>query len=160
MHAATYTYYASGNVNFSLYGWSVPVSFSLSNQNTSFQQPFNQYSLHPTYKWVTGHFGYVSMSFSPYTVNGHMFLGGGVDLAPEGKWKMSALYGRFLKAVEPDTANENSIPAYTRMGYGVKASYGNGGDNVDIVMFHAQDDEHSIHYTPTVSAYCLRRTWC
>jgi len=143
-----YTYYASGNVNFSLYGWSVPVSFSVSNQNTSFQQPFNQYSLHPTYKWVTGHFGYVSMSFSPYTVNGHMFLGGAVDLAPEGKWKMSALYGRFLKAVEPDTATSNNVPAYTRMGYGVKASYGSGGDNVDIVMFHAQDDEHSIRYVP------------
>ncbi len=34
------------------------------------------------------------------------------------------------------------------MGYGVKASYGSDGDNVDIVMFHAQDDEHSIHYIP------------
>lgn len=144
-----YTYYASGNVNFSLYGWSVPVSFSISNQNTSFQQPFNQYSLHPTYKWVTGHLGYVSMSFSPYTVNGHIFLGAGVDLAPEGKWKMSALYGRFLKAVEPDTTREDgNTPAYTRMGYGVKASYGNGGDNVDIIMFHAQDDKNSIRYVP------------
>src|SRR5688572_15244113 len=86
-----YTYYASGNVNFSLYGWSVPLSMSLSNQNTSFQQPFNQYSLHPTYKWFTGHLGYISMSYSPYTVNGHIFLGAGVDAAPEGNWRLSAL---------------------------------------------------------------------
>ena len=28
-----YSYYVAGNINFSLYGWSVPLSFSLSNQN-------------------------------------------------------------------------------------------------------------------------------
>jgi hypothetical protein len=144
-----YSYYASGNINFSLYGWSVPLSFSVSNQNTSFQQPFNQYSLHPTYKWVTGHFGYTSMSFSPYTVNGHIFLGGGVDLAPEGKFKFSALYGRFLKAVEPDTLNENAAtPAFKRMGYGFKASYGEGSDVVELIVFHAKDDINSIQYVP------------
>jgi hypothetical protein len=144
-----YTYYASGNLNFSLYGWSCPLSFSVSNQNTSFQQPFNQYSLHPTYKWVTGHVGYTSMSFSPYTVSGHIFLGGGVDLAPEGKFKFSALYGRFLKAVEPDTVNENApTPAFERMGYGFKASYGSGLDFVDIITFHAEDDIYSISYVP------------
>lgn len=144
-----YTYFASGNVNFSLYGWSVPFSFSFSNQNTSFQQPFNQYSLHPTYKWFTGHLGYISMSYSPYTVNGHIFLGAAVDAAPEGNWKFSALYGRFLKAVEPDTVNENAaIPAFKRMGYGFKASYGREGGFVDLILFHAKDDIHSIGFVP------------
>jgi hypothetical protein len=143
-----YTWYASGNINFSLYGWSVPLSFSFSNQNTAFQQPFNQYSIHPTYKWVTGHFGYTSMSFSPYTVNGHIFLGGGIDLAPdERKWRFSALYGRFLKAVEPDIVNENApLPSFQRMGYGVKASYVTGRDFVDLILFHAEDDINSIRY--------------
>lgn len=143
-----YSYYASGNVNFSLYGWNVPLSFSISNQNTSFQQPFNQYSLHPTYKWITGHFGYTSMSFSPYTVNGHVFLGGGVDLAPEGKFRVSALYGRFLKAVEADSANENNVPTYKRMGYGLKASYGDNGNFVDLIVFHAQDELSSVGFIP------------
>jgi hypothetical protein len=145
-----YSYYASGNVNFSLYGWSVPLSFSVSNQNTSFQQPFNQYSLHPTYKWITGHIGYISTSYSSYTVGGHIFLGGAVDLAPEdGKWKFSALYGRFLKAVEPDTINESSKPpSYKRMGYGFKASYGTGGNSVDLILFHAKDDMNSISFVP------------
>lgn len=144
-----YSYYASGNINFSLYGWNCPLSFSVSNQNTSFQQPFNQYSLHPTYKWITGHVGYTSMTFSPYTVNGHIFLGGGVDLAPEGKFKFSALYGRFLKAVEPDSTRENAVtPAFKRMGYGFKASYGDGSSFVDIITFHAQDEINSIRYVP------------
>jgi hypothetical protein len=142
-----YSYFASGNVNFSLYGWSVPVSFSFSNLNTSFQQPFNQYSVHPTYKWVTGHFGYNSMTFSPYTVNGHIFLGGGVDLAPEGKWKFSALYGRFMRAVEADTA-DNDTPAYKRMGYGFKTSYDDGKHFVDLILFRAKDELNSIREIP------------
>jgi hypothetical protein len=144
-----YSYFASGNVNFSLYGWNVPLSFAISNQSTSFQQPFNQYSLHPTYKWITGHVGYVSMSYSPYTVSGHVFLGGAVDVAPgEGKWKLSALYGRFLRAVEADTSNGNSIPTYKRRGYGVKAGYGDGANFVEVVMFRAADEANSIRYAP------------
>jgi hypothetical protein len=144
-----YTYFASGNINFSLYGWSVPLSFSLSNQNTSFQQPFNQYSLHPTYKSITAHIGYTSMSFSPYTVSGHIFLGAGVDVAPKGNWKFSGLYGRFLKAVElvSDSTGTNN-PAYERMGYGFKASYGSGGNQVEIIMFHGEDDINSIRALP------------
>jgi hypothetical protein len=146
-----YTYFASGNVNFSLYGWSVPLSFSLSNQNTSFQQPFNQYSLHPTYKWVTAHAGYISMSYSPYTVNGHIFLGGAVDLAPEGNWKFSALYGRFLKAVQPESDTAGIItntPAFKRMGYGLKTSYSKNGSFVDLIVFHARDEVGSIALLP------------
>jgi hypothetical protein len=144
-----YSYYASGNMNVSLYGWSVPVSFAVSNQNTSFQQPFNQYSVHPAYKWITGHFGYTSMSYSPYTVNGHIFLGGAVDATPEGKWKFSALYGRFLKAVEPDTTRAGAqLPAFKRMGYGFKATYGDAGGFVDLIMFRAKDEINSIRYVP------------
>src|SRR5688572_17405042 len=52
-----YSYFASGNLNVSLYGFSIPLSFSLSNQNVTFQQPFNQFALHPTYKWATAHVG-------------------------------------------------------------------------------------------------------
>lgn len=143
-----YAYFLSGNVNFNLYGWSVPLSFSFSNQNLSFQQPFNQYSIHPTYKWVTGHLGYTSMSFSPYTVNGHLFLGAGIDLAPEGKWKFSALYGRFLKAIELDTTQSNPAPAFKRMGYGFKVSYNEGGNTADLILFHAQDELNSIGTIP------------
>lgn len=144
-----YSYYASGNVNLSLYGWSIPLSFSVSNQNTSFSQPFNQYAIHPTYKSLTGHIGYTSMTYSPYTVNGHIFLGGAVDVAPEGRWKFSALYGRFLKAVEADTVNENAqLPAFKRMGYAFKATYSTGKDFVDVTLFHANDDINSISYVP------------
>ena len=143
-----YSYYASGNVNFNLYGWSVPLSFTYSNQQGSFQQPFNQYGLHPTYKWVTGHFGYASMNFSPYTLAGHIFLGAGVEARP-GKWNVSAMYGRLQKAVEPDSASEETVlPAFKRMGYGVKAGYTDGNDFIHIIAFKAKDEVNSIDYVP------------
>ncbi|ELR73214.1 hypothetical protein C900_05263 [Fulvivirga imtechensis AK7] len=143
-----YSYYASGNINFNLYGWSVPLSFTYSNQQGSFQQPFNQYGLHPTYKWVTGHLGYASMNFSPYTLAGHIFLGAGIEARP-GKWNVSAMYGRLQKAVEPDSTSEGTVvPAFKRMGYGVKAGYADGNDFVNIIAFRAKDEENSISYVP------------
>jgi hypothetical protein len=143
-----FNYFASGNLNFNFYGWSVPLSFTFSNQNTSFQQPFNQYGLHPTYKWITGHLGYVSMNFSPYTLNGHLFLGAGVDLQPTDKVKISVMYGRLQKAVQPDSSNESILPAFKRKGFGVKVTYGTSIDNVNIVLFKAMDDEESLDYIP------------
>lgn len=143
-----YSYFASGNINFSLYGWNVPLSFSFSNRSVSYQQPFNQYSIHPTYKWITAHIGYTSMSFSPYTVGGHIFQGAGIDLTPTAKFKFSALYGRFLKAVEPDSMSTAITPAFKRMGYGFKTSYGDGKDFVEAILFHAADQVNSISYVP------------
>jgi hypothetical protein len=143
-----YSYFLTGNVNFALYGWNVPLSFSLSNQNTSFQQPFNQYSLHPTYKWITGHFGYASMTFSPYTLSGHIFNGAGVDLAPTEKLKISAMYGRLRKPVEPDSLEERNQPSYRRMGYGFKINYGDAKKFAEVVLFRARDEMKSISYVP------------
>lgn len=144
-----YSYYASGNITFSLYGWSVPLSFALSNQSVSYQQPFNQYGIHPTYKWITGHIGYSSMSFSPYTLNGHVFKGVGIDLAPGDKFRFSAMYGRLLRAVQPDTLSENpSAASFKRMGYGFKAHYGDAKYFGEVSMFRAKDDTTSIDYIP------------
>lgn len=141
-----YTYVATGNLNLTLYGWSIPLSFSLSNQNISYQQPFNQFTLHPTYKSVTAHIGYIGLSWSPYTVNGHTFLGGGAE-AGQGKWKFSGLFGRFLKPVDYDTAQHNT-PAYRRMGYGAKVNYSNEGTLIDFIIFHAGDQLNSIGPLP------------
>lgn len=140
-----YTYFASGSANLSLYGWTVPLTFSVSNGNTTFSQPFNQYSLHPAWKWITAHAGYTSMSFSSYTVNGHIFLGGGIELTPEANWKLSALYGRFLKAAEADSdAIAPALPTFQRSGYGLKATWGTGRNFIDMIVFRAEDSKNSI----------------
>lgn len=139
-----YSYVASGNVALSLFGWSVPLSFTVSDNRTAFQQPFNQYSFHPTYKSFTAHIGYTSVSYSPYTVNGHVFLGGAIDFTPQGKWKFQALHGRFLKAVEGDSTNGNQSSSFKRMGSGLKATFTHNRDFIEVVIFHAKDIQSSI----------------
>ena len=72
---APFTYFIQGSLNASFYQFSMPISYSLSNQGDQFnyQVPykFNRLSLHPRYKWIQGHIGDATMSFSPYTLSGH-----------------------------------------------------------------------------------------
>lgn len=143
-----FNYFLSGNLNMSIYEWSVPLSFTYSNQHTTFQQPFNQYGLSPTYKWVTLHAGYRSMTFSNYTVNGHLFLGGGFDIAPGDKIKLSTFYGRLQKAVGVDSLAVNNIPAYQRMGGGMKCRIGNEKDLFELILFKAKDQVGSLPIMP------------
>lgn len=142
-----FSYVAAGNLNIGLYGWSIPLSFTFSNQGRSFQQPFNQYSIHPAYRSVQTHIGYINASYSPYSVNGHNFLGAAVDYEPEGKLKLSALYGRFLKAVQYDSASAN-LPSYERIGYGVKAQFMHENNSVQVTLFHAEDENEFLGSIP------------
>jgi hypothetical protein len=144
-----YNYFLSGSITADLYGMSIPVSFMLSNQNNTFQQPFNQFGLTPTYKAFTGHLGYASMTFSPYTLNGHIFFGAGADYKPkESKFSASAMYGRLQKAVQPDSTDRNNAPCYQRMAYGLKLAYDSKGDFVHLIAFRAADDPGSLAYVP------------
>ncbi len=143
-----YSYVANGNLNLSIYQWNIPFSYTFSNNQSSFQQPFNRYSISPSYKWVSGHFGYASTSFSSYTVNGHVFLGGVMDFTPEGKWTFSILYGRFLKAHDFHSADSNQMPSFKRTGCGIKASFNDNGNSGDIIFFRASDNANSISAIP------------
>jgi hypothetical protein len=140
-----YTWIMTGNINFNLYGWNAPFSYTISNYNKSFQQPFNQYSIHPNYKWVRLHIGNCSMSFSPYTLSGHTFLGVGVELTPPGMFRFSAMYGRLNKAIAPDTSNSNVTPYYKRMGYGFKTGITKNKNTVEFILFKARDDVRSLN---------------
>nr|WP_321450586.1 hypothetical protein [uncultured Carboxylicivirga sp.] len=134
-----YAMVITGNVNTSLYGFSVPLSFSWSNRQWTYTQPFNQFSLSPSYKWVTAHMGWSSMSFSPYSLSGHSFSGGGVDLTPGDKFKFSAMCGQLLKAAPGDTI-QNFDPQYRRMGTGFKASYNTSIGEVGVHLFYGSDN--------------------
>ena len=98
-----YSIFVNGNASFTFYGIAVPFSFSYSNQQVNYSQPFNfnQFGMQPSWKWVKTYIGYNSMSFTPYSLNGHQFLGGGVELTPPNiGLKFSMMYGRMVKAVE------------------------------------------------------------
>ncbi len=131
-----FTYFLNGNINISLYGVAIPLSMNYSNQQLSFSQPFNQYGISPTYKWITIHAGYRSMNFSSYTLAGHTFLGGGVELMPS-IFRIAAMYGRLSKAIAYDSARQE--PTYERWGYGLKLGVGKNSDFVDLIFFKAHD---------------------
>ncbi|MBQ3634277.1 MAG: hypothetical protein II951_01485 [Bacteroidales bacterium] len=82
----TYSYYISGSLNTTIFGVvGVPISFAYTNNKLSstVTYPFNRFTLTPSYKWIKLHIGYSQMTFSPYTMAGHDFLGGGVELTPD-----------------------------------------------------------------------------
>lgn len=134
----------SGAVTVSLPGGiSLPFSAVLGNQGSSFRQPFNQFGVSPTYKWITLHGGYRNINFSPFTLAGHTFLGGGVELNP-GLLRLGAVYGRFNQAISSTIVDPNVLPAYSRTGYAFKVGVGNASSYVDLVLLKASDDSTSI----------------
>ncbi|MBC6111327.1 hypothetical protein ACFOG5_08880 [Pedobacter fastidiosus] len=146
-----FTYFFQGSVNASLFGQiNLPFSFNLTNSGHGFSYPTmpNRLSLNPTYKWVAGHIGDVSMSFSPYTLSGHQFTGVGFDLTPDGPWKISAMYGRLQRAVDYEPLNRNAQPGYRRMGYGTKLGYEKKNYTLGLTVFHAKDDQNSLVNRP------------
>ncbi|MCX2744399.1 hypothetical protein OO013_11005 [Mangrovivirga sp. M17] len=144
-----YSYFLSGNLNLTIFGISAPVSFAYSNQQVSFRQPFNRLSISPRYKWATAHIGVQNQTFSSYTLAGHTFSGGGLELTP-GKWQIKAVYGRFLKAAQPDSTQSYLEPAYQRMGYGLQSKYNGERLQAGFSFFHAKDDSTSINLTDSL----------
>jgi hypothetical protein len=145
-----FTYYLNGNINLNIYGQvNLPFSFSLTNSGTSYKLPSspNRLSIHPSYKWITGHIGDVSMTFSPYTLNGHIFTGAGVELTPEG-WEFAAMYGRLQKAVGYNETLPAFLPTYKRMAYGVKAGKTGEKYQVSLNLFTATDKASSLAIPP------------
>lgn len=141
------TYFLTGNLNFNIAGlYNIPLSFTYSNQDFNFPNPFNfnRLSLHPSYKWATAHIGDVNMTFSPYTLAGHQFTGGGFDLNPEGKFQISAMYGRLLRATEYNAEEPRAITAYQRKGYGLKTAYDFDFMKLGVILFKASDDATSL----------------
>ena len=142
-----YQFIIGGNLNLNLFGYDMPFSFSYSNSQKSYTQPFNRFSFTPQYKWVKAYIGYSSMTFSPYTLAGYNFLGGGVELTPK-HWKISAMAGRLKKPIEYNELNSAAIPSFRRMGYGLKVGYDRGSSNVSVNVFSAKDDVRSIKNLP------------
>lgn len=139
----THNTLASGHASMSLYGWVLPFSFSVSSQQKAFTQPFNRFTVQPKWKWITVHAGFTSMSFSPHTVNGHIFQGVGVDLDRGEKWRVSALSGRFAKAVDSDSLR-NIPPVLKRTGQALRMRYGTNVSYSEIILFHARDISNGV----------------
>ncbi len=144
-----YSYFITGGLNTSLYGISMPLTFSYTNENLGFTHPFsfNQFGAQPSYKWIKVFVGYNSFSYSPYTLSGHQFCGVGVEVTPpDFPLGVSVVYGRLLKATELDTTA--NIPSYRRMGAGIKASLTFKKVSTTTSLFYAWDEQNSITPLP------------
>lgn len=144
----SFTYQLTGSVNLSLYELlNIPLSFNLNNYGANFSYPSlpNRLSLHPSYKWAKAHIGDVSMSFGPYTLNGHQFTGLGVELSP-GRWQVSAMAGRLLKRVDADPNIPSLQVGYERWGYGLKTRYEGSTFALGGTVFAARDRDGHISF--------------
>jgi hypothetical protein len=147
----------NANLNFTIFDKiSVPFSAVITQRDNKytngldrFSAPFNQFGISPKYRWLTVHAGYRTLQFSEYSLSGAMFLGGGVEIAPE-KSRVSgaAFFGRFEKAVPQEGLNGIyvSIPSYSRFGGGAKIRIGTEEHNGEFVFLKIKDDVNSIPY--------------
>ena len=146
-----FTWFLTGNPTLEIYGITFPFSFTVSEQQRDFRQPFNQYGVSPYYKWIKVHAGYRNISFSQFTLGGHTMLGGGVELTP-GKFRFGFMYGRLFKAIQavgnPD-GTFIATPSFRRTAASLKVGYGTEQNFVDIILLKGQDDENSINYAST-----------
>lgn len=136
-HLDPYALFLSGNLTFNAFGVvSVPLSFAYTNQQLSgnVSLPFNRFSVSPSYRWIKAHAGYISMSFSPYSLAGHEILGGGIELTPDNGFRIAAVFGQM---VQPNM-NENN-PSFRRMGSGFSVEYRNEKFEIGANIFKAQD---------------------
>lgn len=146
-----FSYLFNGAPTISLYGIDFPFSVVVSDQQRGFTQPFNQYGISPTYKWITLHAGWQSIQWSPYTLAGYNFLGGGLELNP-GKLRFGFIYGRFNKAIEEDPSQITAFsqtPAYRRTGFSAKLGWGTERNHVDIIALKGKDEAASLKNQPS-----------
>jgi hypothetical protein len=161
------SYNINANINFDVFGFSVPLTAVLSNGKFNVVNAFNQFGISPHYKWLTLLGGYRQMSFSEFTLNNQTFLGAGIEVNP-GKIRIGAMIGRFAKAVEYDTTSFGKIipgsypldaqyingqnyynrqASYSRVGYGLKLGYGTKDNFFDLMLFKAFDKKSSLKDT-------------
>ncbi|MBL7920284.1 MAG: hypothetical protein JNJ40_08200 [Bacteroidia bacterium] len=152
-----FTYIVSGSPVVNIYGVSLPFSFTFSNYQRDFRQPFNQFGLSSTYKWVTLHLGYRNISYSQFGMAGYTLLGAGIELKPK-KFRFAFLYGRSQKAVADDTSktitnnlNDINYPAYKRMLTVAKIGYGTDDNFLDLHFLQGKDDSTSLPFTPVTT---------
>lgn len=138
---APFAYGVNANATLTVYGISMPFSLTWYNNNKkgSFSQPFNQFGISPTYKWLTLHLGYRNLTFSEFTLNGYTFLGAGLEARP-GKLRLGAVYGKFNQNSTYDLAMADSMPKLTRTGWAAKVGYGTESRFIDLSVVRIGDN--------------------
>lgn len=123
----------------------IPFSAIFTEANTTFSngleryaQPFTQFGCSPAYKWLTLHVGYRSLNFSEHSLNGLLFLGGGLEIKPKKSiFSGIASYGRFVHNAPESAQLSNSI--YERWGGALKLKAEKNSHSFEAVYMHLND---------------------
>jgi len=138
-----YAWNIYGSFTGNIYGVALPFNFLVNQYGKSYSNPFTQFGVSPTYKWIRLHLGYRNMLFSPLTFEGQSFRGGGIELTP-GILRFAAFTGKLNRAVNEDTSSGRyAVPQFSRKAYGVKLGIGTAERYLDFIFFKARDDSNS-----------------
>lgn len=143
-----FSWQTTGQLIVSVYGIAVPFTFTLSEKERSFRQPFNQFGLSPSYRWATLHGGYRSPVFAPLVFGGQSILCWGAEMNP---WLLRTgfVQGRFQRAVPEDTLSAaTQTPAFERNGYAAKLGFGSADNYTDVALVRASDNAASLSSLP------------
>ncbi len=139
-----FSYLLSANLTFNISDViTLPFSATISSGSKTYSQPrFTIVGISPKYKAVTLHAGYRTMQFSPYTLSGIMFLGGGIEIDQKEKyWQVKLMSGRLAKGIpyQDYISGEVEQPSFERWGYGGMVTVGNSDYAADLILFKAAD---------------------
>ncbi len=134
------------NLNLDVYGFQIPLSFHMSNDNSDFSHPFARFGMSPRYRSLQLHLGYRSMNFSPFTYSSLSFLGAGLEV----NWRLlrASVFTGSLNQAREFGQGEQPIQrpmTYHRQAYGVKLGVGTARNYFDLILFNARDDTLSIN---------------
>ena len=137
-----YTVLLSGNTTYAKGDFQMPIYFSVRRQKDELSSAFNRFRISPTYKQFKLHLGTNSLTWSPYTLDAHTFLGAALEATP-GKFRLSALYGEFENVIaQRDSAvfgAERLLDENKRYGLGGKIGYGSDESHVDLILLKIWD---------------------
>ncbi len=130
----------------------LPFSLVVSGKDigvSHYSQSFNQIGISPKWKWITLHGGFRNITFSNFTLAGHTFLGGGVELSP-GLFRFGFIYGRFDRKTTGSNVNStDTLPHFARRGFAVKLGVGNEKNYFDLLFLRIRDDSTSLNQPDT-----------
>ena len=141
-------YFATVGLNLNIYGaLQIPLSFTYSDQQTSFQRPsFRTFGISPSYKWVTLHAGYRSFNISPLLMSGSQVKGLGIELTP-GPFQLLVFKGdlthRYNFGYNTEVIAASEIEVYKRNATGARLGLGSGQNYVRFSILKITDDELS-----------------
>jgi hypothetical protein len=131
--------------NFNLFNQiDIPFELYLSNNDTRFLQPFNQFGVSPKISnWLRLHGGYFYSNLSELSYGDIKLYGGGIEFTP-GNFRLKAYVGRSRVAKDPDSLRSFG-GTYKQNIYAFMIGYGNETKAfLNINLVKAIDDSNSI----------------